>query len=174
MNAIFTKMVLKTNKDGNVATKMEVRQSAGGTTFKALPSTRVFLSKSSIDAARNHSGTRFSDSPFPPLAHLRCTFSHFGHVSAYYSARAGHAGDLGEMPATLFTLPNFDLFAKIATAMMTDPNTAVLKMEDVEKLGETTAMRREIRQSLLNLFKVKDKKDKIKDKKDKVKDKEVK
>jgi hypothetical protein len=80
-----------------------------------------------------------------------------------------HAQDMREIwekclpPCSHF--PNFDLFAKIATAMMTDPNTAVLKMEDVEKLGETTAMRREIRQSLLNLFKVKDKKDKIKDKK---------
>lgn len=127
MNAIFTNVALKDEKDSH---EVGIGQSAGAGSFEPSPTTRVFLSKYSIEAAQKHRGTRFAEAVVPPLAQLPGIFSHFHHKSAYFSARAGQAG---KSPATVFTLPDFRLFAVIASAMMKDPTTAVLNRGDVEE-----------------------------------------
>jgi hypothetical protein len=58
------------------------------------------------------------------------------------------------MPVSIFTLPDFRLFADIASEMMKDPATAAIKKKDVKalKAPETSTARIEILEALLKLF----------------------
>ncbi|KAG0211388.1 hypothetical protein BGX31_001678 [Mortierella sp. GBA43] len=150
MNAIFTKVVYQVD---NGPHSMDIGQSAGAHVFQPQAFTRVFLSRDSIKAAEGFCKTQ-SES-LPPLTQLRCIFSHFSHVSAYFPARAGLAGEL--LPFTLFTLESFKLFEKVASAMRTSPSAAVLTREDVTNLNPTTDLHRRICNSLLEAFGDKDK-----------------
>ncbi|KAG0196712.1 hypothetical protein BGX31_005205, partial [Mortierella sp. GBA43] len=58
MNVIFTNAVLKDSEKGSE--EMEIGQSAGAG-FEPGPTTRVFLSKDSIEAAQKHDGTQFAE-----------------------------------------------------------------------------------------------------------------
>jgi hypothetical protein len=104
MNAIFTQVVHKKGNETSVKFGL-----SSGKSFNALASTRVFLSKRSIQEAREHEGNRFAE-VFLSRYQLRSIFSHFGEKSAYFSARAAPP-ELREvpamMPATIFTLADF-------------------------------------------------------------------
>ncbi|KAK3808341.1 MAG: hypothetical protein J3Q66DRAFT_354571 [Benniella sp.] len=99
MNALFPLMLLKTKDSVDV----DNGQCAGGGFSPPLQSTRVFLSKMSIEAARQHKGARFPEDGLPSLAQLRGVFSHFHLVATYFSARMSRLPK-EQMPVTVFTL----------------------------------------------------------------------
>ncbi|KAF9345364.1 hypothetical protein BGX34_004826, partial [Mortierella sp. NVP85] len=105
MNAIFTVAAFK-NSDG--VREVGVGATACADYFRACATTRVFLAKDSIKAAKEHVGTRFNF-PLKATYSLRAVFTNFQDESAFLYARAARE-DLrlpGQMPTTVFTLGDF-------------------------------------------------------------------